>query len=178
MRKAEILVSAFFYNEGERMGKREHVWLGVSAVVVNSHGDWLVVKKQYGGLKDHWSMCAGFVDNGETADQAIVRELAEETGIIGEVEGVIGVRTGVIKERISDNMIIFLVRPIKEDISVSLPNEEIKEVKWEKPEILLQDDSCSPMIHHLIQSLPSPLRLNSTKSPGAQFNYTSYHLFF
>lgn len=160
------------------MGKRDHVWLGVSAVVVNAQGEWLVVKKQYGGLKDHWSMCAGFVDNGETADQAIVRELAEETGIIGEVEGVIGVRTGVIKDSISDNMIIFLVRPIQDTITALLPNDEIKEVKWEKPEVLLQDDTCSPMIHHLINERPSLLPLKSTKSPGQQFNYTSYHLFF
>lgn len=160
------------------MTKRGNVWLGASAVVVNDQGEWLVVQKQYGGLKDMWSMCAGFVEAGETADQAIVRELAEETGIIGEVIGVIGVRSGVIKETISDNMIVFLVKPMTTAITIKLPNDEIKNVKWESTAHLLSDNKCSPMIHEFIEHLSSPLPLRSTTSPGPQFNYSTYHLFF
>ncbi|KAA1042547.1 NUDIX domain-containing protein [Macrococcus equipercicus] len=159
------------------MSKRGNVWLGAAAVVINEQGDWLVVKKQYGGLKDMWSMCAGFVDAGETADQAIVRELAEETGIIGQVEGIIGVRSGVIKDIISDNMIIFLVRPLSEAITITLPNDEIKDVKWETTTHLLADPMCSPMVHEFIRRLAAPLVLGSTTPPGPQFNYTTYHLF-
>ncbi len=54
-------------------------------------------------------MPAGFVQAGETADQAVVREVKEETGIDCEVTGLIGFRSGVIREEISDNMAIFLV---------------------------------------------------------------------
>ncbi|TDM12538.1 NUDIX domain-containing protein [Macrococcus lamae] len=160
------------------MSKCGNVWLGAAAIVINEHDEWLVVQKQYGGLKDMWSMCAGFVDAGETADQAVLRELQEETGIIGEVMGVIGVRSGVIKELISDNMIIFLVKPLTTEITISLPNDEIKNVKWEKPDFLLADSMCSPMVHEFINNLSEPLPLNSKTPPGKQFNYSTYHLFF
>ena len=45
-----------------------NVWLGAAGLVVNGEGQWLVVRKNYGGLKGLWSIPAGFVDGGETAD--------------------------------------------------------------------------------------------------------------
>ena len=60
---------------------RGKVWLGVAGVAVNELGQWLVVKKAYSGLKGRWSLPAGFVNAGETVDEAVVRELKEETGI-------------------------------------------------------------------------------------------------
>ncbi len=56
-----------------------------------------------------WSIPAGFVEGDETADQAAIREVKEETGIDCRVEGMIGFRTGVLKGEISDNMGIFLL---------------------------------------------------------------------
>jgi ADP-ribose pyrophosphatase YjhB (NUDIX family) len=58
--------------------KRGNVWLGVSGLVVNKKGEWLVVKKRYGGLKGKWSLPAGFVEGNETADEAVIRETLEE----------------------------------------------------------------------------------------------------
>ncbi|WP_233680013.1 NUDIX domain-containing protein [Macrococcoides caseolyticum] len=156
---------------------RDKVWLGVNAVVINDKGEWLLLKKQYSGMKGMWSTPAGFVDNGETCDQAVLRELHEETGIKGEVIGVIGLRSGVIKNTISDNMIIFLVKPAHEEITVNLPNDEIAAVEWRAPEAILADNTVSPMIHHLIHSMAQPINLTSTQSPGAHFNYTHYHLY-
>lgn len=56
-------------------------------------------------------MPAGFVNEGETVDEAVKREVLEETGIVAHVKGIIGVRSGVIRNEISDNMIIFLLEP-------------------------------------------------------------------
>lgn len=156
---------------------RDKVWLGVNAIIINAQGEWLLLKKQYSGMRGMWSTPAGFVDNGETADQAVLRELREETGIIGEVQGVVGLRSGVIKDVISDNMILFLIKPLTTEITVPFPNDEIEIVAWRKPEDILQDATVSPMIPHLINSMSKPISLTSTESPGAQFNYTHYHLF-
>jgi ADP-ribose pyrophosphatase YjhB (NUDIX family) len=93
------------------MSKRENVWLGVAGVVISDDGRWLVVKKRYGGLKGSWSLPAGFVNEGETADEAVIREVYEETGVECTVKGLLGVRTGVIRESISDNMLVFLLSP-------------------------------------------------------------------
>ena len=71
---------------GDSMRERsKHVWLGVCGLVIADDGKWLVVKKTYGGLKGKWSLPAGFVQPGETADEAVVREVKEETGIETEV---------------------------------------------------------------------------------------------
>ena len=68
--------------------KRGKVWLAVSGLVKSTEGQWLVVKKRYGGLKGKWSLPAGFVDEGETADEAVIREVKEETGIDCTVKGI------------------------------------------------------------------------------------------
>lgn len=72
--------------------KRGKVWLAVSGLVISPEGNWLVVKKKYGGLKGKWSLPAGFVEPGETADEAAVREVEEETGIKCTVKGMLGSR--------------------------------------------------------------------------------------
>ncbi len=93
------------------MEKRGKVWLAVSGLVATKDGRWLFVKKKYSGLKGKWSLPAGFVNEGETVDEAVKREVLEETGIVAHVKGIIGVRSGVIRNEISDNMIIFLLEP-------------------------------------------------------------------
>ena len=80
-------------------GKRSNVLLGVVGLALIDQGEWLVVRKRYGGLEGKWSFPAGFVEPGETVDQAVVREVQEETGIEIIVQGLIGFRTGVIDKR-------------------------------------------------------------------------------
>jgi 8-oxo-dGTP diphosphatase len=117
----------FFKIEGKRgwsymKKKRGHVWLAAAGIVLNDAGDWLVVKKKYGGLQGQWSLPAGFVQRGETADEAVIREVEEETGIQAEVIGLIGLRTGVIDDEISDNMMIFLLKALSKKWSSNKMN--------------------------------------------------------
>lgn len=102
--------------------KRGHVWLAAAGIVLNDAGEWLVVKKKYGGLQGQWSLPAGFVQRGETADEAVIREVEEETGIQAEVIGLIGLRTGVIDDEISDNMMIFLLKALSKKWSSNKRN--------------------------------------------------------
>ena len=59
----------------------------VSGLVATKDGRWLFVKKKYSGLKGKWSLPAGFVNEGETVDEAVKREVLEETGIVAHVKG-------------------------------------------------------------------------------------------
>ncbi len=79
-------------------------------------GGYLLRRNTVSGLKGKWSLPAGFVNEGETVDEAVKREVLEETGIVAHVKGIIGVRSGVIRNEISDNMIIFLLEPEGEKI--------------------------------------------------------------
>jgi len=61
------------------------------------------------------------------ADEAVVREVKEETGSETEVTWLFGLRTGVIKNHISDNMLMFLLKPTSNAIYVQCSGEELSE---------------------------------------------------
>jgi 8-oxo-dGTP diphosphatase len=57
----------------------------VSAVVVNPHREILLVLRDREPKAGIWALPSGFVEVGETIEEAVVRELKEETGITGKV---------------------------------------------------------------------------------------------
>ncbi|MBM7648524.1 ADP-ribose pyrophosphatase YjhB (NUDIX family) [Bacillus ectoiniformans] len=159
--------------------KRGSVWLAAAGLVVDEMGRWLVVKKNYSGLKGQWSLPAGFVDAGETVDEAAIREVKEETGIDSEICGVIGIRTGVIREKLSDNMVIFLLRPIVPNQSIKIQTSELMDACWMMPEDLRRDESTSALLHTLTKTFQKEsLSCIHGLDPGKQFEYTTYKLFF
>lgn len=156
--------------------RSKYVWLGVAGLVINDNGEWLVVKKTYGGLKGKWSLPAGFVQPGETADEAVIREVKEETGIHSEVIGLFGLRTGVIRNEISDNMLLFLLKPTTDQIVVQ--ETELSEVAFMNELDIKNHPDSSLLLKDLNQkhaSLHKKPILD--KDPGVEFQYTSYKLF-
>ena len=78
-----------------------------------------------------WSLPKGHVEPGETAEQAAVREIAEETGISGEVLGSLGtidfwfIADG---RRIHKTVHHFLLRAVGGELSDA--DIEVTEVEW------------------------------------------------
>lgn len=160
--------------------KRGKVWLGAGAVVVNSDGKWLVVKKKYSGLKGVWSIPAGFVQIGETADEAALREVKEETGIDCIVTGMVGFRTGVIRGEVSDNMAIFACKPVNENQPILIQEDELFDAKWLSVKELLTCGETSIMLQEMASDslIHNQLSKNDHINPGDWFQYTSYRVFF
>ncbi|WP_420490633.1 NUDIX domain-containing protein [Neobacillus drentensis] len=157
--------------------KRGQVWLAVAGIVKSKDGKWLVVKKRYGGLKGKWSLPAGFVEMGETADEAVIREVLEETGVQCQVKGLIGLRTGVIKGEISDNLLHFQLEPVNEQV-VSHQDNELFEARFMAPEELLQEKDASIILRYLINNeITFSKQAIDDLNPGDQFGYTAYKLF-
>lgn len=159
---------------------RGKVWLGVAGIVINEEGKWLVVKKKYSGLKGMWSLPAGFVQYGETADEAVVREVKEETGIQCEVTGLIGFRTGVIRKEISDNMAIFCCRQTSEGQNILIQEMELSDAEWLTVEeiagsgeasVMLEEMACNELIQHQLYK-------KDGINPGDVFEYSAYRLFY
>ncbi|MBK3496177.1 NUDIX hydrolase [Viridibacillus sp. YIM B01967] len=163
------------------LDKKDHmkVWLGVAGLVENNNGDWLVVMKRYGGLDGKWSLPAGFVQPAETVDQAAVREIKEETGIDATIQGLIGLRTGVLKNDISDNMAIFHLIATDSLQPIIAQLDELYEACWMPPSSLKKDERSSLIILELLET-----QINARKSalnnlePDNIFGYTEYKLFF
>lgn len=159
--------------------ERGNVWLGVAGLVVNYQGEWLVVKKRYGGLHGRWSLPAGFVNNDETVDQAALREVKEETGVDCAVQKMIGFRSGVIQNKVSDNMVIFLLKPNERDPILQAQLSELYEVKWMQPKELIEDADTSVMIHELAKQNPDDgFHIIEGINPGDVFGYSNYKLYF
>jgi len=85
----------------------------VGAVVVRSQGI-LLVKMAYGPTKGQYMLPGGILDPGETLDDAVVREVCEETGVEARVLGVCAVRTRHDGPQ-NDTYVIFLLEPISGD---------------------------------------------------------------
>ena len=64
----------------------------VTGAVVRA-GKVLFVRRNYEPNKGTWTLPGGYAEHTETLDEAVVRELREETGIEAKVLGVVGVRT-------------------------------------------------------------------------------------
>jgi 8-oxo-dGTP diphosphatase len=157
--------------------KRGNVWIAAAGLVVNEADEWLVVKKKYGGLKGKWSLPAGFVQQGEMLDEAAVREIKEETGIDAEVIGFLGMRTGVIRDEVSDNMAIFLLRPCSHTITVQ--TNELFAAAFLSKQSLREDPHTSGLLRYLLELEPfSSFPPHDGLNPGKPFGYTKYRLYF
>jgi ADP-ribose pyrophosphatase YjhB (NUDIX family) len=155
--------------------KRGNVWLAAAGIIYHNKR-FLVVKKIYGGLKGKWSFPAGFVDEGETIDQAVLREIKEETGLDCTVRGIAGIRTGVIDNLVSDNLIVFYLDYISGKLQ--LQATEIELAAWLTKEELQTDKDTSNFVRYFLEEETALQKLTPIeKTPHKTFNYTQYKVF-
>ncbi|MGQ9465220.1 MAG: aspartate 1-decarboxylase [bacterium] len=63
----------------------------VAGFVMNEKEEILLVKRGVNPEMGRWALPSGFVEQGETPEQAVIRELKEETGLNGICKNLIGV---------------------------------------------------------------------------------------
>jgi ADP-ribose pyrophosphatase YjhB (NUDIX family) len=81
----------------------------VRAVILDDHR--LVVTEERRQTRHHYSLPGGRVSRWETAEEALVREVAEETGLSVEVERLLYVAEATRAFRAHDLILVFLARP-------------------------------------------------------------------
>jgi 8-oxo-dGTP diphosphatase len=62
-----------------------------AGLIFNESGDFLVAERAYGKLAGKWEFPGGKIEEGETAEMAIVREIKEELGVDIRPEKIVGV---------------------------------------------------------------------------------------
>lgn len=86
--------------------------LSVDAVLFDAQGRLLLIRRKYPPYQGQFALPGGFVDTGETVEQAVLRELREETGIEGHVERLIGVYSDPARDPRRHNVsVAFLIAP-------------------------------------------------------------------
>jgi len=93
-------------------------------IVTMINGDKIALVKQDRISKRHWILIAGYMVEGETAEQTVLREVEEETGIsVNECKYI----SSYFHERGDNLMLGFIAFVSDDEFSIS---SEIDEIKW------------------------------------------------
>lgn len=95
---------------------------GVSMIITNAQRDKVLLIRQYGG--DEYILCAGYINKGEDAEDAAVREIKEELGL--EVQSLSFNRSHFYAP---SNTLMFNFTAVVEETDAK-PNEEIDTWNW------------------------------------------------
>ncbi len=139
----------------------------VGAIVVGPDGV-LLVKMAYGPTKGQYMPPGGIVDPGETLDDAVVREVLEETGVTVAVEGLAAVDADRLVitypngDRAQYLTLTFACRPLCGTARVA--DDESTDVGWFSP-----DDLPEPMVETSRDRIAHALALRAGPGRGAWF---------
>ena len=123
------------YENDPRAPEANSLVPAASAVVVDERGRILLHRRRDNGM---WALPGGVMEVGETVGGCAVRETREETGIVVEITGVVGIYSdpghvfayddGEVRQEFS---VCLLARPVGGALAAS---DESHEVRWFHPE--------------------------------------------
>jgi 8-oxo-dGTP pyrophosphatase MutT (NUDIX family) len=111
--------------------------LGVRGACFDARGQVFLVRHSY---MPGWYLPGGGVERGESASEALQRELVEEAGIVlGAAPSLFAVYWN--RKRVRDHVVLFVVRDFGRPEPPSYPNHEIAEARFFDPAELPADIS-------------------------------------
>ncbi|MEI4770424.1 NUDIX hydrolase [Psychrobacillus sp. FJAT-51614] len=102
-----------------------------SALIHDDNGYILLVKNRKKGDSFYWGLPGGAVEENETLEQAVIREVTEETGYKIKITGLNSIREALFSERDHHALIItFNAKIIDGQININDPDNDIVEARW------------------------------------------------
>lgn len=148
--------------------------IGVGGAVVRD-GRLLLVRRASRHGRGNWQLPGGFIEPDETIEQAVVREVQEEAGVVSEVEAVLGLRSRCDAESGNGIYVVLLLKPISGEPTAD--NREVDQAGYFTLEQIRQLSPLPPVNWEIAQRvLSGDLRLLSPK-PLANLNGAKYTLF-
>jgi len=85
---------------------------------------FLLIKRGIPPRKGSWGFPSGFIESGETSEEACLRELKEETGVSGRIVRLVGVRRIDDKEVYGDMLVVMYLVELDDGEPVAGSDEE------------------------------------------------------
>lgn len=148
--------------------------IGVGGAVVREHRLLLVRRASRHG-RGNWQLPGGFIEPDETMEQAVVREVAEETGVLSEVEAVLGLRSRYDPESGNGMYVILLLTPIRGEPIAD--GREVDHAAYFSLDEIRQLSPLPPVNWEIAQRVLSPDRRLLSPKPLTNLNGAKFTLF-
>ena len=127
----------------------------VGGAIINEEGEILCAQRGYGSLIGKWEFPGGKVENGETDQEALAREIREELGIKVSVEDLIDENYNEYSDK-NVNLRVYKCKYVSGEIN----DTEHQALKWTKPseiEKLDWAEADRPILDTYLDSLPKKI---------------------
>lgn len=106
--------------------------LTVDSLTLDPNGRVLLIRRGRPPFEGRWALPGGFVEIGETVEEACIRETREETGVDVEIESILGVFSRPDRDPRGHTVsIVFRCRPVG---GSAAGGDDAAEARWFGPE--------------------------------------------
>ena len=102
--------------------------LPVALAIAIRDRKFLMVKRGIEPKKGGWAPPSGFIESGETSEEACLREMAEETGLSGKIKKLVEVKRVEDEEMYGDMLVVVYLVEVEGGSSVA--GDEVEQVKF------------------------------------------------
>lgn len=148
--------------------------IGVGGAVVRD-GRLLLVRRASRHGRGNWQLPGGFIEPDETIEQAVVREVHEETGVTAEVEAVLGLRSRCDPDSGNGIYVVLLLKPIRGEPKPD--GHEVDHAGYFTLERIRDLNPLPPVNWEIAQRVLSPDRRLLNPTPLTNLNGARFTLF-
>lgn len=148
--------------------------IGVGGAVVRDD-QLLLVRRASRHGRGNWQLPGGFIEPNETMEQAVVREVFEEAGVVAEVEAVLGLRSRYDPESGNGMYVVLVLRPISGEPVAD--GHEVDHAAYFSLEQIRQLSPLPPVNWEIAQRVLSPDRRLLSPKPLMNLNGVKFTLF-